>query len=90
MKTYVVPTPDNVLLHITQADAPEEFAEMEVAAKTLEPITKIADVEFFETFFILDIEESEVPNLFEMLQAGVFMGHWLDAQETRFKTKEEN
>lgn len=89
MKTYLIPTPDSEIIRVTQADNPHEFKEMEVAAKTLEPITQIAHLTFFETFCLLDMDPSKDIDVFEMLQAGVFMGSWLEVQSKRFEITKE-
>lgn len=88
MKTYLIPTPESEIIRVTEADNPHEFKEMEVATKTLEPIVQIAHLTYFETFCLLDVDPTKEIDVFEMLQAGVFMGSWLDVQTKRFKTKE--
>lgn len=89
MKTYLIPTPASEILRVTQADNPEAFKEMEVAAKTLEPITQIAHMTYFETFCLLDVDPSKEVDVYEMLEAGVFLGSWLDIQSKRFESEKQ-
>lgn len=81
MKTYFLPSGPSEFVRILHAEHPDQFQQLEQAAATLEPITEIAHFTFFEGFCLMNVTPDKEVDVYEMLQAGAFLGEWLKAHK---------
>ena len=89
MKTYIVPTPNHELLEITEQDNPEAFKNMQRAEMEMIPTHQAAHLVFYETFHVMNMNSRKEFDLNEMMQAGIYLGHWLDIQTARFEAEKK-